>query len=46
MWILEELYIEGLRYNSIDEHGTALLTQERLNSSLFHVPAEPESQTY
>ena len=45
-WILEELYIEGLKSNMIDEHGPALLTQERLNSSIFHVHAEPESLQY
>ena len=45
-WILEEPYIEGLRYNSIYEHGTALLTQERRAAAIFHVPAEPESQMY
>ena len=45
-WILEELYIEGLRSNTIDEHGPALLTPERRNASIFQVPAEPESQLY
>ena len=45
-WILEELYIEGLRSNTVDEHGPPLLTPERWNSSIFHVPAEPESLPY
>jgi Ulp1 family protease len=46
-WILVELYIEGLRSNSCDEHGAPLVEDERMERSVFGTPLEEEeSMTY
>ena len=34
-WVLEELYIEGLRSMSCAEHGPPLLSADRVKNSLF-----------
>ena len=34
-WVLEELYIEGLRSESCAEHGAPLLSADRIRNSLF-----------
>ena len=42
-WMLEELYIEGLRSNSCDEHGAPLVEDERMERSVFGTPLEEEA---
>jgi hypothetical protein len=40
-WVLEELYIEGLRSGSCAAHGPHLLSADRVRNSLFAVRRPP-----
>ena len=40
--VLEELYLEGLRGNSCDQHGRPLLSRERMQRSIFGAVWEHE----